>query len=543
MGLSRDASLPARSNHRPWRAFPMMLLLLGFSWQTHSQTVRGRITFIAGDAVYASIGRLDGVRDSTLLFVFQDSDTTAVLKVFATSSRSSVSNIVQMRRPVTIGDSLIAQVVSIPEKTRSMAQSEDPMIAKERQSDSSIPLIPKSPPPLPSLRGRIGLQYLTYVQSAFSFTQPGVVVNLRGAVSNSPMTFEVYGNVRSFVRGTQSPVSSMSRNQSRIYRLSVTYDDGNQRLSLGRVIPASAPSIGYIDGMMFVKRVNSWDIGGVVGFEPSFSQRGVSSEFKKVGVFSAYQVVDILQPSASVSYSRTYHRTRIDREVVGMMILGSPISDMYLSGQSEFDLREKSGHDYILRPHVSNTFATVNYRFHSMFSAGIGYGAYRPSYSFSSVRTTPDSLLERQIHSSLNLSGNAYLPMRTVITNTYSPRSSDDGFGREYANYSAISIANMLDQGISARVALNIGATRLTRTRGYTMYVQKSVSRAADISLRYQTQRTRIGQFSEITSNQTIGFDLMLLLFGDVTGWISLERSYGTNADGHSVFAEMSVRL
>lgn len=505
--------------------------------------VRGTVTYIAGDAVYTSVGKTAGIVDSTLLYIVARPDTVAILKVFGTSSRSSVGRIISATRPPVIGDSVFAHaVISTQDSSRGTRALET--IPRSTKPEKSLrDHIARPLPSFVEVHGRMGIQYLTTIQPVRAFTQPGVVLNIRGTAPGTPISFEVYGNIRTLIYNSQSPFSPHNKNQTRIYRLSFSYEEPTYGLSLGRIIPTFAPSVGYVDGMMATKRLGNWVVGGIVGFEPNFSQRTVSTDSRKIGVFSNFTSKDIIQASLSLSYARTYVHSLLDREVVGMLIYGTPFDDCSMSLQSEIDLRSKVEQRYTLHPHLTNLFASANYRFSPFISAGLGFGAFRPSYAFSSVRTVPDSLLDNTMNSSINASVNLYLPGRIIISNTLSPRSSEDGFGKEYSNYTSIAVTNLLNEGFTIRGAMTVSATLLTRIHGYAGYIQKTLVGHLDIAARFQTTTNRMLQFNEKASVNTIGLDVISFLVRELTVWLSLERTYGTDTNGYNVFTELSWRF
>jgi hypothetical protein len=534
--------------------FLFVFTLSGFAQQTK---VAGTITYIVKDAVYTSLGRDAGIEDSTLVHVFSITDTIATLKVFATSSKSSVCNILSSKRKLNIGDSVIANVV-LPKQN----EEEESAISKQKivNQDTTVEIASSekltSPtsqnfhPPtagihLISLQGRVSLQYSTSVFSDANqiFTQPGIVLNLRGAFNNSPFKFDVYANFRSRVTGTQSPFSSNSTSQTRLYRFSVDYDDTLYRFSVGRIIPQHAPSVGYIDGALVARRFNNFIIGLTAGFEPSYSQRGISTEYKKISLFGNFQSDGVLRPNLNVAYARTYFHSQLDREVVSAMFFGSFTNDISLSAQSEIDLRTKSGNNFELAPRLTNLFSNINYRFSSMFTFGLGYNSFRSMYSYSSVQSLPDSMLDRTSRGNMNVNLNFYLPYGISFYNTYSPRTSSEGFGKEFSNYSSISFSNLLEQGISARASFNINSTLLSRTRGIGGSLQKTFGRLFDVSARFQTYSYDIKQTNDTRRTQSFGIDCMTLFLERLTVWGSIEWLNGSNTNGYNFFADVSWRF
>jgi hypothetical protein len=189
--------------------------------------VRGKITYIAGESVYTSLGRESGVKDSSMLYVFSNLDTITTLIVFATSSKSSVCKIIKTKRQLHIGD-IVNTVIRIMDKSAQEQKRPSP-IADTTQTIPQPALfvaqnIARQQPsqPFASFQGSFSLQYFTIREASYSLniSQPVAALNLRGRINETPIKFQLYGNFRSLKYGSTRPF-----NQTRIYRLSIDYDD------------------------------------------------------------------------------------------------------------------------------------------------------------------------------------------------------------------------------------------------------------------------------------------------------------------------------
>ncbi len=219
-------------------------------------TVRGKVTYVAAGTVYTSLGREHGLRDSTLLVVVSKKDTIATVMVLALSTQSSSCVVVRSSRTVNIGDEVFGTVAA----TNPGTSSGNPTTGVSSISPASgcgtaDVCIPQKPlyRRATSLNCTEGSARSTSPQCSkvdLQHTQPGLVVSLRGAMRDVPLRFDMYANFRTVAFGTRSPFAKNSVNQSRIYGLSLSYDDGGTVASLGRIIPTFSPSIGYVDGAL-----------------------------------------------------------------------------------------------------------------------------------------------------------------------------------------------------------------------------------------------------------------------------------------------------
>jgi len=529
------------------KKFLVFFLIMTVSAFCQEKIVHGKVTYVTSDAVYTSLGRNAGIRDSSTLYVIGKNDTIATLKVFAISSKSSVGKILSSVRTLKIDDDVIGTVV--PVDSTSIVVKKDSMEIPSTVGGNTKMQVSKKEQPsqsFMSLQGRISAQYFTYRYSSSSnsdIAQPSIVVNLNGKLNNSPIRFEMYGNFRTISFGSSNPFSSNSTNQSRIYKLAVDYDDSINCLSLGRIIPAYAASAGYIDGAMFTRKFDKLILGTALGFEPDFTQQSFTSSMKKFTIFGAYANTDGIRYNAGLLYSKRFYNSALDREVVSGSFNIFPSNDIFLFSQSDVDLRTKSGSDLISRAKLSSLVATVNYRATDFLSIGGGVNAWRPTYSFSTIAQLPDSLVDQQLRTSPDINVNINLPEGFSLRNDYSPLTSNEKFGKEYLNNSSVTWSNFLNEGVTLQGTMNINATAYNATHGFGGSARKSFSDIADFTVRYQWYRYNLVNSAEIDRSKSLSTDLMIFLTRSVTLWGSYEWLTGTYTNGQTILTELSWRF
>lgn len=528
------------------KGYVWMCVLLALSARGEMKQVRGRVTYVAAGTVYTSLGRNAGIQDSTLLFIVTGRDTTATLKVFAVSSKSSACWVLRGVRPVVAGE----EVSGVVEVTEARPATADTLL-QQRESSTPLPN-PRALPPVPvqeeflSVKGRLSAQYFTslYDNALFNISQPGIVVNLRGAFRDAPVKFDVYANFRTLALGNRSPFASGAINQTRIYGLSISYDDGANTFSAGRIIPMFSPSIGYVDGIMASRAFGNVTVGGTAGYQPAFNLRSLSTEYRKFALFVQYAAPNRAALSVSMAYARTYFHSALDREATSVLLNASLAPNLFLYANSEVDLRRKSGTDFILSPRLTSAYVNLHYRIIREIGVGIGADASRPYYSFEAVRLIPDSLMRSELRSGVSLSVNCLLPGGISLYNMYTPRNSTAGrFGTEYANTSSVTFADIFSSGVNLRSSVNLNANQYTKGSGYGASVQRTFGQLLDVNVRFQRSSYRVRQTGGANTSTTIGGDVMVFLTNALNLLFTYDRLNGFGTVTNSVFAELSVKL
>ena len=525
---------------------PLILLSLT-TLQATERVVKGNVTYIASGTVYTSLGKQSGVTDSSSVYILAKADTLAVLKVFAVSSSSSACVVLSAKRPPRVGDEVVAlvaesrQVVTVPQDS---ANEQSPLKTRAGSDLQSMKFSDESKG-IMEVRGRLSAQYYgtTYSTSNFSTSQPGLVLNVQANATDIPLRFELYTNVRTLSYGSDGGVSRNGINLSRVYRLTLSYDDGTSTVAVGRLIPNAIPSIGYIDGVVASVKLGQIELGSLLGYQPGLALRTVSSDFKKVGAFARFTADAPLNLSVSSAYARTYFHNTLDREMISAQVSAFTAYNLYVYANSEVDLRKKSGSDLVLSPVLTSMFVNVSYRFSRALTIGVGGEASRPVLPFSSVRNIPDSLLDYRLKSGVSLNVGIFLPGGVSISDTYSPRNADGGFGKEYANIASVGLSDILSSGITVRSNITNTSNAFTNSTGYGAHAQRNIIGIFDVSVRYQRYGYKIRGSNRSDHSTTVGADLLVSLTRQLALMTSYDNLSGFGSRSHSIFTELTLRF
>lgn len=520
-------------------------VLMGVSAHAQEQAIVGRVTYLASGGVYTSLGRDNGVQDSTLLFVTSKNDTTALLKVFAVSSKSSVCRVIRTARPIVVGDNVVG-TIQVQEENKAQPDSVSSSVTNAAAPSARSKASQQVEKPAFVVDGRVSAQYSTsfYSNGTYNITQPGVVVNLQGRLRDVPLKLNIYANLRSLSVGSAGLFSRSAVNQSRIYGLAVGYDDGQTVATLGRLIPIFSPSIGYIDGLLLSRRIGQVVVGVAAGFQPDYSLRSVSADYKKIALFTQILSPDLVSFSLSTAYARTYFHSALDREAVSMLANASLGGDVFLYVNAEADVRKKSGDEFAFSPRLTTGYVNLNFRVSRLLSVGIGADASRPYYSFEAIRRVPDSLLADELRTGMSLNMSWFLPGGISLFNTFTPRKSpSDSFGKEYSNVSSLGFSDLFSSGVNIRSTFNLHANRFTDASGFGVSLQRAFAQTLDFTVRFHRSSYTVRQNGSRSNSTTIGANIMMFLTHSLTLITTYDRFDGYGTISNSIFAELSVRF
>jgi hypothetical protein len=473
-------------------------------------------------------------------------DTIAVLQVFAVSSKSSVCRILEERRTILLGDSIRAHILNPPAAVQPVIQKFDSTAELRIDTSSGKFLLKKTEAAKKqfNIRGRIGFQYsaMLFDDASLDMQQPGLVVSMRGDMTDVPIKFDIYGTMRLSGRNNTAPFSSKATNDSRLYRFSVEYDNQSMIIGAGRILPVYASSAGYVDGVSIAQRMGKFVTGFAIGFQPNALLQMPTTDMKKLLVFTLFQPNDPWNTTASASYARTWSQMGIEREVLSSYLSMYSPNGFSLYASSDVDLRSLSNGENRFSPSLSLLVCSANYRFSDIVTAGIAIDASRPVYSLSSNSTIPDSLLDKELHSGVSFNVNISLWRSAWLYDSYTIRPAGTGWSREYSNVSTFSCNNIVMSGVNFRVNYLINESSFTIMHGYGINVQRNIS-GVDFGIRYQLNRSAINQVQVTNTTTTLGADISAFLTSQLTLMGSFDLMRGLGSTSRSFFVELSRRF
>jgi hypothetical protein len=152
-------------------------------------------------------------------------------------------------------------------------------------------------------------------------------------------------------------------------------------------------------------------------------------------------------------------------------------------------------------------------------------------------------MLDYTLRTSPSVDLSLSLPSGTTLFNTFSARSTTEGFGKEYSDYLTVNQANLLETGVSARLSALFNATLYAKTKGAGLSLQRTVANLVDATVRYQWYRHDYSRWAGTSTTHTAGLDLLIFAGSGVSVWTSAERLMGDDLNTTSLSVDIGWRF
>jgi hypothetical protein len=500
---------------------------------------RGTVTYVSGDVYYISLGTPDGMTDSLRVRVMgKAGDTVATLAVFAVASKSSACRVVSSVRAPAVGDAVVARAGVSGAAGAAGAGTPDGAgispgadttagAATDRMPDGTAAADParSQAPPWLRVRGRVTAQYNTYIldSSRSTITQPSLSLNTRGDFAGAPVRFELAGIVRSTVTGSTAPFALGGVGRSRLYRLSVEYDDAVNRVGVGRLLPYAGLPSGYIDGLAASRKFGDVAVGAAAGFEPDYRYQHPVTNRKKVMAFAGAGSADPFTWSAAAAFARTFLESSVERSVASASAMAVPSRALSFSAQTEVDFQFVRNGAVQKKARLSSLLAQMNVRVTEAISLGAGVTSWRPVYQISTVEEVPDSMRDDRLWVTPSVSLRVYPGGGFNISDQYATRTHGEGFGDDRSNLASLGYDNIARSGVGLRLTQTVNHTSIAVSTGYGATLRRMFGDLVEAGLRYQYYRNdyRNDAIDDRTTsfgadvNLPIGPSLYLMLTGE----------------------------
>lgn len=302
------------------RLAAVVLVVLLTAFTATASTVNAKVTYVAASSFYIDAGTEQGVQKGDSGEVVQKGKRVGRVLVEFVADKSSSCKALDSAAVIHVGDAVILDVAA-PVKTTE-AKPDSALKETVISAQSGAP-VSKTKQKGARFSGNVGLQILgqtSHDQLDYSFYQPGLVVRakLENLFGSGP-TMNVRMNLRRNIRNIERPGVPRAEWLSRVYEVSLTYDDPGSRVncSVGRLLTNHLAGIGYIDGALLgVRMANHMEVGAFGGTQPDLRTTDVRTSTTKGGAYAVYQRGAYGSELLSITLAAAgeYYKGQISRE-------------------------------------------------------------------------------------------------------------------------------------------------------------------------------------------------------------------------------------
>jgi hypothetical protein len=519
------------------------VLLLCLLASTHSsgeekQRIAGAVTYISGSNIYVDAGREKGLAAGDTLTILRGSIRLGRSVVIAVSSNSSASQALPPADSVAVGDSAIVfKIVPLQPVQPAVARFAPGVRGAGPGADGMI------------VHGRVGIQYAGAgaLDSRLDFSQPSVLVRLDLSRMPGGLSFSLYARSSYDLAQRSSFSSESGRWGLRLFDMALAYDNPAAwyGFGVGRLTSRYVGGLGAFDGGQFFVRQGNLSAGFVLGFQPDYHTSQIQTEQQKMAGFVNYAWGgDVFRSNNStIAYGQQLFRGKLDRDFLYLQNTVNLGSALFLYQSSEIDLHDMKDSIRSGAFRLTNTFVTLSYMPVSWLTANAGYDATRNFLLFESMKTFPDTLIDRELQQGFRMGASIRLPLRMSISATANFRLQSAG-GRPARTFG--SSFRMGDIGGSE---VNVGAQYLKIQGLYTdgddmsVDIDRWITEAIYLSVRFDRYAYAYVRQPGSAVTTTAGLNLNVSLTRSWYLMMTFDRVWDPSRNSLRAFGEISYHF
>ena len=519
-----------------------MSVQAGFGQKREERVITSSISYISAGTVYLDAGRSRGLEIGDTLTVSRASRAQGVIVITAVSSSSSSAATVSQSTPFAVGDSAWIR------KWMVVQEAASPGLTAGTGVPSPDP--PHSPQEATVVSGRVALQYgaVGNFSDSLEYSRPAAILRLDVArLFGTELVFTLYGRTSYDLTDHPGAYQQTSRTQTRMYELSLSYEDPRAwyGYGIGRIYSRFVGGLGTFDGGQAFVRAGQFTFGLLGGAQPDYVNSSVDADRLKFSAFANYAWGgDVFTTSdITLAYGQQRAHGELDRDFLYVQTSLKFGPELFLYASSELDLHSIENGQMTRDPNLTNSFLTVNYVPLRWLSISAGYDAARTIYLFESMKSIADTLLDRSLKEGVRGSVTFRLPYNLSLTTSGNFRLASGTTG------SARTVAGTLRAFDVGGSQINLGVHAASVQGLYTSgndfafdldtWIERSLSVGIKLDRYHYLLRDQSGTFTTTTGTVNIQYLMSRSLYGVVT----VDQVWDTSRTFQRLFLEVGVHF
>jgi len=501
-----------------------------------TRRITAAVTYVATGNFYFDAGRLKGVAAGDTVTVMHKGGSLASGVVTAISSSSSSAKVLSQSSTITAGDSVF----------------EVKQVDLEEENVASTSMVRAKPGALQDNRvsGRIGIQYAGagIFGTALDFSQPGVITQLSvQRLFGTTSTFTVYSRTYRDLSQGYALYGQGSRTKERLFELSLTNDDprSSYGYAVGRITSRYVGGIGVFDGGQLFARRGNFTAGLMGGTQPDYTTSAFSTDEAKFAGFINYAWGgDVFRTSSvTLAYGQQRYQGKIDRKFGYLQTTLQFSTDLFFYSSTEMDLAHRENGFEVNKPTVTNSFLTVSWNPTDWVSVNGGYDAVRALDLLESMKTFPDSLLDKTIKEGYRTNVSFRLPLRLTLMGNANFRLSSPTTSGARTVGSTLRAADILGTDISAGAQYQDIRGLYTTGHDWTFDLDRWIAQSFSVSLRLDDYNYIITGQDQALRTTTGTISLNFALFRSYYASMNFDQVWDTIRNTQRLYVEAGLHF
>ena len=482
----------------------LLVLCAASSRAQRREDLRSIVTYVAGNVAYLGVGRVYHVAVGDTARIVENGKFVGVAIVAAIADSSSAARTVSVEEKISIGDSAIISVI-VPEQNTSIEEVTNGTGSEQETSNASGRKVPQEN----VLSGRVALDYsgIFAEDSKFNLSQPAAFVQMKiRNLFGEGMTFSIYDQGFYSSRDNYSLYAAATGFQQNLYQVSLSGDWPSFGFEAGRLNSTYVGGLGTIDGAQAFYHVSDFTVGILGGAAASIPTSTLNFSGTRTAAFVNYRYGTDFEHlyDGTIAYGVQTVGGKLDRNYAYLQNSLSLGTDLSLYESTEIDMSKLSNGQRKTAFNFSNTYLSVNYDPADWLFANFGYDASRQVFLFQSMRSIPDSLIDRNILQGLRGSLSADLPGEMTLTATGTFRTQRDYARNEYSLGGSFRARDIFETGMDGNIEYTGMSGVYTNANDLSLELDRSFFYALSLTLRYDLYSMNVSTVEQKYTTQTL---------------------------------------
>ncbi|MGA9406918.1 MAG: hypothetical protein WBW71_07280 [Bacteroidota bacterium] len=471
------------------------------------------ISYVAASTVYIAAGYEQRIEVGDTLKIFRDSKEIGNVAVTAVARRTSIAQILVQHIPFLVGDDAVVMKTILRQPNDTIMRMKGDTV---HASNEASPIVhPNNTSAENIVSGRVALQFNELVanDSHYNLSQPAALFrlsirNLFGYGMQLSMDDRSYYDPTN----TYTQYGNTAGAEHRLYELSLRQDrpDAPIGFGVGRMTSSFVGGMGAFDGFQFYYRQNEFTVGVLGGAQVNDPTSVLSNTGTKGSLFLNYRTgPDIFHYyDGTLAYGRQMVSNKLDREFLYIQntFAVDPALSFYESSEIELDQLTNG----VITPafNFSNTNVSANYYPVEWFSANLGYDATRPVYLFETMKSTPDSLFDKNLLQGYRATVTFHLPLSMTLSELATYRAKQDTTRDAHMFTTALRITDIFDTEFNPGIRYSNIVGEYSTGEDIAFDIDRSFGNNIDLSFRYDYTTATIALLHQTYTTKTVSANI-----------------------------------